>query len=135
MNRTAEKSAAKAEVAAAAAASAVAITATGPNWQPSPESDMQEQSYCFKNGQPSEVLVHSRQTMFCPADVSDSLIPQASQSESKPPVTGPSGGTCFGLLKEPEWGLLWVMGLLACVSLGLMTAMAQSEDCGCVCTG
>ena len=63
---------------------------------------------------------------------------EVSQSVSKPPVTVPFGGSCFGLLNEPEWGVLWVMGLLACVSLGLMTAMAQVEGCGCgimACTG
>ncbi len=135
INGTAEKAEA---AAAAAASSSVPITAAAPNLQPSPESDMQEQSYGFKNGQPFELPGHSRQAIFCPADVSDSVIPLASESVRKPTVTGLSGCTCFGLLNEPEWGLLWVMGMLACVSLGLMTAMAQSEDCGCgimTCTG
>ncbi len=99
--------------------------------QPSCEADLlqtQKQSCGFNNHDSQPDQIQCTQPIYS-EDSPASAITQA--TGSKLPADEPPGRCYFGLLKEPEWGLMWVMGMLGAVSLGLMTAMAQSEDCGC----
>ncbi len=103
---------------------------TTPKLQQFPESEpLQEQSAGITEFQshPNQQLTQPEPIVY--AAISASSIVKV--SESKLPAAGPPECCFFGLLKEPEWGLLWMMGLLCSVSLGVMTAMAFSEECGC----
>jgi hypothetical protein len=126
-NTSCEGQANTAADAAAAAAAENPTTSSQCDWNPSPESELQEQQSSGINScQPDQI--QPKQPILRSADECASIV-QVSGSVSSAPEPPEAG--FFGLLNEPEWGLLWIMGLLSTAPLGLMTAMALSEDCGC----